>query len=85
MFTHLEDAVALLCPEHCRVLPCCSSASLLPSEQAVAASFAALRRCSFDAPSYRSLASLQQGSTLQLLPYYPVVGEEAENKMRYAI
>ena len=37
------------------------------------------------APSYRSLASLQQGSTLQLLPYYPVVGEEAENKMRYAI
>ena len=37
------------------------------------------------APSYRSLASLQQGSTLQLLPYYPVVGEEAKNMMRYAI
>ena len=31
------------------------------------------------------LAELQQGSTLQLLPYYPVVGEEAEKKMRYAI
>ena len=37
-----------------------------------------------NAPSSRSLASLQQGSTLQLPPYYPVVGGEAEN-MRYAI
>ena len=43
-----------------------------------------LMKDSMNAPSYRSLASLQQGSTLQLLPYYPVVGEEAEN-MRYAI
>ena len=49
------------------------------SEQAVAASFAALRRCLFDAPSFWSLASLQQGSTLQLPSYYPIVGGEAGN------
>ena len=58
MLTHLEDAVALLCPELCRVLPCCSSASLLTSEQAVAASFAALRRCSFEMSRHAQVEAL---------------------------
>ena len=38
----------------------------------------------YHAPSFWSLASLQQGSTLQLPSYYPIVGGEAGN-MRYAI
>ena len=66
------------------MLPCCSEARLLKEgaskEQRRSAAKEAATACS----DVRRLAELQQGSTLQLPPYYPVVGGEAEN-MRYAI
>ena len=66
------------------MLPCCSEARLLKEgaskEQRRSAAKEAATACS----DVRRLAELQQGSTLQLPPYYPVVGGEAE-KMRYAI